>query len=577
MLIRNSFLNKLLSGIIGILILTLLTQSFLQNRFYPTYFKYQVMHSIETVIDEIPLRMSLTETLAHIEKITSETGTISTIVYSEDYQNGLNSIPSIQIEDNAGNQYKVFVPKLPTTIPETDAVISGSFFRSTNGQFYVPAKLEIDGQVVYGQRNQVLAQQLGEFTDVIDTSKRYPLEGKLVDYSVISLTDSTDVLLNQELINITTRNTYDILQLDNGFRYVSKDVYGNDENLVYLTKAIIDGKSQIILTIYPLSTINYITWQMARINVFVISVAAMFIITTVTLFSRRVSKPLVHINKATQNFANFDFSLIPEYESDDEIGTLSRNINKLSTSLHTTLTELQEKNQALSASLELETEREQTRKDFVEGISHELKTPLAVIQATNEALSLGLIPKDETSEYYETIKKEVAKSNKIMQDMMSVYQIDQADYTANWTVFSMKDLITQSLESHIILADTKNIKIKQTIFDEQIKGDFEKLSLVVNNLLSNAVKYAPQQTEITVKHSDGYFEITNDGDIPEDSLSSLFEPFYRVDKARARQDGSTGLGLYIVKQILTQHQATYGVTSDFGKVKFYFQLKRLIP
>ncbi len=576
MLIRNSFLNKLLSGIIGILILTLLTQSFLQNKFYPTYFKFQVMQSIEEVIKEIPLRMTLTEALSHIEKITTETGTISTIVYSEDYQNGLNSIPSILIEDNGGTQYTVFIPRLPSTLPEMGVLISGSFYKSTNGQFYVPAKLEIDGKVVYGQRNVALAQQLEEFTDVIDTAKKFPLEGKLLDYSVINLTDSNDVILNQELINVTTRNTYDTMQLENGYRYVSRDLDGNDENLVYITKAVIDGKPQIILTIYPLSNIEYITGQMSRINVLIISLAAMFIITSITLFSRKISKPLIHINAATKNFANFEFTTIPEYDSDDEIGTLSRNINKLSTSLHTTLTELQEKNQALSSSLELESERERTRKDFVEGISHELKTPLAVIQATNEALSLGLIPKDETMEYYETIKREVAKSNKIMQDMMSVYQIDQADYKANWSSFSIMDLITQSLESHEILAETKKIEIIPTIFDEEIHGDFDKLSLVVNNLLSNAVKYAPQHSKITVKYSEGYFEITNDGNIPSESLSSLFEPFYRVDKARARQDGSTGLGLYIVKQILTQHQATYNVTSEFGKVKFSFQLKRLI-
>jgi two-component system sensor histidine kinase VicK len=107
----------------------------------------------------------------------------------------------------------------------------------------------------------------------------------------------------------------------------------------------------------------------------------------------------------------------------------------------------------------------------------------------------------------------------------------------------MKGLINQSLESHQILASTKNITINATILEDIITGDADKLSLVVNNLLSNAVKYAPQNSEIEVKYYDGYFEVVNDGSIPEEAMTSLFEPFYRVDKARARQDGSTGLGL----------------------------------
>lgn len=569
----KSFLSKLLSGILFILIFTIILQNIFQRSVYPSYFKRQIINNIEQAIEELPTNATYQESLELLEDFTDKTQTSTTVIDLRDFAEGLNSIPYIIIEDDLKLTYKIFLPRLPQAVVE-GTEIRGTFYKSKNGDFYLPIELFFRDRMIYGGPRMGMNSQTDYLTNnFADTSVEYEISGEIKELSVVDVKNTEDVTLNRELINISTGNYTMYKQLDTGIRYVSTDVDGNDQNLVYVTRMKVAGVDKTLLTIYPLNNIDYITSEMSRFNFILFGLAATFIIITFSIFSRRVSKPLLAINEATKKFANFEFTQIPEVDTDDEIGNLSRNINVLSTNLQATLTDLQEKNQALSSSLELESNREQTRKDFVEGISHELKTPLAVMQATNEALSLGLIPEEDLGEYYETIKNEIYKSNKIIQDMMSVYKIDQADYMANWTDCNLKDLIIDSLQSHEILANNKSVEFQTDITDTLVKADADKLLIVLNNFISNAIKYAPNNSRIQITSKDGYFAITNDGEIPKDSIESVFEPFYRIDKARARQDGSTGLGLYIVKQILTQHQAEYGVTSEHYKVTFYFKLK----
>ncbi len=569
---RRSFLSKLLSGVLAILIATFLLQALFQKTIYPSFFKQQVVRNIENAVSELPSDVSYGESLDLLEEFAKQTLTSSTLIDQSEFEAGLNSVPYIIIKDQRNNEHTIYVPKIPESLLGEELNIRGSFYKSVNEQFYVPVRLYLNDKLIYGGRHNMMGQT-NYSKDIIDTSETYQLSGVVVASSSLNFTDTEDVVLNRELLNLSTQNFTSFKETDSGVRFISTDIDGNDLNLVYITRINVGGTDKLLISIYPLNNIDYITSEMGRFNFLLFGLASVFIIFTFTLFSKRISKPLIRINEATKKFADFEFSTIPEVNSDDEIGALSRNINVLSTNLQTTLTELKDRNQALSASLDLESTREQLRKDFVEGISHELKTPLAVIQATNEALSLGLFSKDEQVENFETIKSEIYKSNKIIKDMMSVYKLDQTDYKLNWSVIDLSKLISESIKHHEVLAQMKSLEIRQNTEATLLSADPDKILLVINNLLSNAIKYAESNSVITINSKDGYFEIINDGTIPVESLNSVFEPFFRVDKARARQDGSTGLGLYIVKQILTQHNAEYGVDSEHNKVKFYFKLK----
>lgn len=569
---NNSFLSKLLSGILTILVLTFLLQAFFQRAIYPIYFRTMITTNIEAELETLPREVSYIDSLELIEQYTTTTHTSASLIDLNEYNKGIRAVPFIIIEDRFGEEYQIYIPRIPQALQNEDVRISGTFLQSYSGSFYVPKALYVNDRLIYGSNNTMMMSQLKYSNNFIDTETEHELSGTLVDTSIINIQDTEDVLLNRELINFSTGNITGLKQLSNGVSYTSTDLEGNAINLVYITQINIEGAEKLLLSVYPIANIDFITREMSRFNLLIYGMASLFIVITFSLFTQRISIPLRRINEATKRFANFDFGTIPEENTKDEIGTLSRNINVLSSSLKSTLTELRDKNQALSASLELESKREQTRKDFVEGVSHELKTPLAVIQATNEALSLGIIPEDDHDEHFETIKKEIHKSNKIIQDMMSVYKIDHADYRSTWEVVNFKPLIQESVDHHKVLAESKNLLIEAHLSDAMIDMDPDKIQLVVNNLLSNAIKYAPTHSKIVVRQMGGHFQIENDGDIPAESIESIFEPFYRVDKARARQEGSTGLGLYIVKQILTQHQAEYNVKSEHFKVTFEFTL-----
>ncbi len=570
---RKSFLSKLLTGILLILFFTFVIQAFLQQRVLPTYFQNQVMGDIETEITNLPRSMTLADSADILEEFTLSTHTSSTLVNLSDYQEGLKEVPYINIENRNGTVFKIHVPRIPKVLQGNNLTVSGEFYKSINNEFYVPINLLVNGRLVYGSQTR-MGMNTEYSTDIVNTDKVIELSGTFLNSSVTTIATTEDFLLNRELLNITTGNTTEFLRTEKGVRYISEDIEGNKLNLVYITPVRIAGVEKILLTIYPLSNIAYIATQLNSFNLVVFGLAFIFIIITFGVFTQRISIPLKRIIEATRKFSNFEFSQIPEVRSNDEIGHLSRNINILSTNLQSTLSDLRDKNQALSTSLELESVREKTRKDFVEGISHELKTPLAVIQATNEALSLGLFSEDEVLEHHDIVKREITKTNKIIGDMMSVYRIDQADYMINWKDNLLETIIYDSMDSHRILADAKKIRIKTNITTSTVNVDYDKILLVISNLLGNAIKYSNENSTIEINSSNGSFEITNEGSIATEELEAVFEPFYRVDKARARQDGSTGLGLYIVKQILMQHKAEYGAKSNNNKVTFYFKLKR---
>ena len=570
---RKSFLSKLLTGILLILFFTFIIQAFLQKRVLPTYFQNQVMENIEAEIINLPRSTTPEESADILENFTISTHTSSTLVNLKDYQEGLKTIPYITIESTNGKTFKINVPKIPKILEGTTGNVSGEFYKSVNGEFYVPINLFVNNRLVYGSQTR-MGMSTQYSTDIVDTDTVIELSGTFLNSSVTTIATTEDFLLNRELLNITTGNTTDFLIMDKGVRYISEDIEGNKLNLVYITQVRVGSVEKILLTIYPLSNISYIAAQLNSFNLVVFGLAFIFIIITFGVFTQRISIPLKRIIEATRKFSKFEFSTIPEVKSNDEIGHLSRNINILSTNLQSTLSDLKDKNQALSSSLELESTREKLRKDFVEGISHELKTPLAVIQATNEALSLGLFSEDEIFEHHEIVKREITKTNKIISDMMSVYKVDQADYMINWKDNLLGTIIYDSIDSHKILAEAKAIQMKVNISPSTVFVDYDKILLVINNLLGNAIKYSKEHSTIEINSSNGSFEIINEGSITTEELESVFEPFFRVDKARARQDGSTGLGLYIVKQILTQHKAEFGAKSNNDKVIFYFQFKR---
>ncbi|MBR3753565.1 MAG: HAMP domain-containing histidine kinase [Clostridia bacterium] len=307
----------------------------------------------------------------------------------------------------------------------------------------------------------------------------------------------------------------------------------------------------------------------------------MFIIISVYFYLHHFSKPLIEMNKITRDMAKMDFSQkCPPY-ANNEIGELGQSINTLSASLDATLKDLQQKNKQLEADIEHKIKVEQARKEFVSNSSHELKTPIAIIQGYAEGLKLGMKSgKMNTDDYCDIIIEETHKMNRLVCDMLELSKYETGSYTLEERSFDIGEFVRTSIESYDILAKESGIEIINNIPNGLTGyGDPQRLEMVIHNYVSNALSHAKYDKKIILSAAEAEGSISvsvfNTGDhIAENDLENIWQSFYRADKAHSRDEGRFGLGLSIVKAIQELHGMPYSAQNVEGGVTFSFDIKK---
>ncbi|MEH7457351.1 two-component sensor histidine kinase [Bacillus pseudomycoides] len=296
-------------------------------------------------------------------------------------------------------------------------------------------------------------------------------------------------------------------------------------------------------------------------------------------YSKIIVKPLIKMNRVTKKMANFDFSEKLPVSADDEIGGLSNSINTLSVNLKDRIDRLNVANAKLQQDIERERQLERTRKEFISGVSHELKTPLSVIRSFAEGIKDG-VSKD-TTYYTDVILEETENMNRLIVEMLELAKLESGTYKLEMTAFSIGELVQQVYTKLLFSVEEKHLQVEidanPSIYVEANRNRIEQ---VVVNLLSNAIRYTPDGKEISIrvieKEDKVKVEIENTGNpIPDESLQKIWDRFYRLDASRSRHTGGTGLGLSIVKNILELHRANYGVYNTDDSVVFYFDLQKV--
>lgn len=296
-------------------------------------------------------------------------------------------------------------------------------------------------------------------------------------------------------------------------------------------------------------------------------------------YSKIIANPLIKMNRVTKKMANFDFSEKLPISTEDEIGSLSSSINSLAVNLKDRIDKLHVANTKLQQDIEKERQLEKTRKEFISGVSHELKTPLSVIRSFAEGIKDG-VSKD-TTYYTDVILEETDNMNRLIVEMLELAKLESGTYKLELEPFSIGELIQQVYTKLLFSIEEKNLQV-ELAFDSTIyvQANRNRIEQVVVNLLSNAIRYTPngEQVKITVSENEEtvIVEIENNGEpILEESLDKIWDRFYRIDASRSRHTGGTGLGLSIVKNILELHQAKYGVYNKENGVVFYFHLSKM--
>ena len=318
-------------------------------------------------------------------------------------------------------------------------------------------------------------------------------------------------------------------------------------------------ESQVVLALQK-------TLPILSVAILLVSVIAAF------FYTWYMTKPIKKISKLSKQMADMDFSGLCPTNRTDEIGVLSHSLNDLSKKLAAALSELQEANQKLQADIDMERRLEKQRVEFFAAASHELKTPITIIKGQLQGM-LYQVGRYKDRETYLAQSLEITDTlGKMVQELLTISRLDTPGYTCKKSNLNLSNFIIDRITVFEDLFMQKDLTVEQSISPEiYILGDMQLLQKALDNLLGNAAAYSGAGNQILIKlwkeTETTTLTIENTGaHIPDEAISKLFEPFYRVDQSRNRQTGGTGLGLYIVKTILDLHGAKIEITNTIQGV-----------
>ncbi|MCL2045240.1 MAG: cell wall metabolism sensor histidine kinase WalK [Oscillospiraceae bacterium] len=401
---------------------------------------------------------------------------------------------------------------------------------------------------VYGMGEvlKVFAGELG-----IDRSTRhyYVLDGATGETLMTSSTDEsaaleitpsiTSAIIGTEPVKGSTRA---------GYMDVAVPIFSENSQWKYLLY-IIDNKQ---------TTENLIN-EMYGIILRTVGIGFVISIVISLFISQTLLSPIKGMTSAAKSMADGDFSTKINVESDDEIGILATTFNDMAQQIETMLEELRK--------------AEKLRQEFVANVSHELRTPLTSIRTYAETISeTEQLAREKQTEFLNVILNESDRMAEIVRDLLELSRFDSGTTVMSVSEFSVEQSLRNIYIAVALEAQRHEQEINMNVENElpMIKGDRSRIEQVFMNIVSNALKYTPDGGRIDIicgcATSNIWIKISDTGiGIPEADLGRVFDRFYRVDKARARESGGTGLGLSIAKEIISRHNGDISIESKQGE------------
>ncbi len=369
-------------------------------------------------------------------------------------------------------------------------------------------------------------------------------------------------------------------QTDEGVYFIGHDLLSDIDYLVYQSR--LENGNSINVYIQK-NIIDSNATYTSDIMQAVICVIGILLMIAFFIYAWLFTRPLIEMNDVTKRMAKMDFTKRCVIKSTTEVGQLASSINSMSDSLAEVLSDLKEKNRQLEIDIEHEHKMVKSRKEFVSNVSHELKTPIAIIQGYAEGLKLGISDDPETQEeYLDVIIEESQRMNKLVLDLLELSYYESGMYKLNEESFSINHMIEEYVTAQKMRLSEKDINVEidvpQNIYGW---GDESKISMVLNNYFSNAVSHCENEKIIKISSEkiDGNYRIKvfNTGkNIDEENIEEMWSNFYRGDKSHQREEGRFGLGLSIVVSIQNMHGTKYGCVNTPDGVEFWFDIKKAV-
>ena len=427
--------------------------------------------------------------------------------------------------------------------------------------------------------------------------------------------------MKEELSKIAINNNFDILIQKNNYInvYTSNREFGlsnieinkilettNDpKNILYYKdnisiKKITDIKTNLKYILLSSKLDNsyflYIKLPMESIydsvkisNTFLYFIGGVTILVSavVILFiSRRFTDPILELNDIAKAMAKLDFSKkYKEVETGDEINNLGQSINEMSEKLEMTIKRLRNSNIELERDIEEKSKIDEIIKNFISDVSHELKTPIALIQGYSEGLIENVNNDEENRKFYaEVILDEANKMDRLVKQLLELMKLEYGKREFNNSKFNITELIKEVIRKSKVMLDERQIIIE---FDETqeitVYADEFYIEQVITNYITNAIKHAEEINEgkcikihVEDRNENIRVNVFNTGkNIEEENLSRIWNRFYKEDTSRNREAGGSGIGLALVKAIMKNYKKEFGVKNKENGVEFYFELSKV--
>lgn len=336
------------------------------------------------------------------------------------------------------------------------------------------------------------------------------------------------------------------------------------------------GQSYYLSGEFVASTVDQITETFIQVFPYIFIIIILISIAAAFFYSRSLARPIVNISHISKKMTALDMTWRCDIKRSDEIGVLADNLNQMAGSLEQALIELRTANEKLQEDIEWERRQEKQRKDFFAAISHELKTPVAVLKGELEGMICNIGKFKDRDTYLQEAFETAESIEQLVREIMSLAKMSMDEMKLHKQAVSINELVTESLKSYEELAAGKQITFRQD-FEEGLlcHADYMNLKKAVSNIIGNAVHHSPEKASVNImlqkSNGKGILSVENSGVyVSQEEVERIFEPFYRIDKSRSRHTGGSGLGLYIVKTILDMHGFKYSMGNTETGVKFSF-------
>ena len=403
------------------------------------------------------------------------------------------------------------------------------------------------------------------------------------DENIIVFSTNKDLYSTIDLITNINRNTdkIDIIYSDDKIQISKVDDKKNNINYILLAGNLDNGYNLYIsIPALPIEESVHISNQaLILIGIIILLVSGII----ASYISKKFTEPIVQLNDIANKMARLDFSKkFRTADTDDEINELGKNINTMSDKLEITIKQLRDNNIELEKDIEEKSKIDEMRKQFISDVSHELKTPIALIQGYAEGLIENVNDDEESRKFYaEVILDESNKMDALVKQLLELMKLEYGKRDFNNDNFDVVELINEVIRKCKVMIDEKKINIKFEIKEPiMVYADEFYIEQVVTNYFTNAIKHAMdvdgnKEIEIKVEKKENKVRVSvfNTGEnIPEEHIQKIWGRFYKEDTSRNRANGGTGIGLALVKAIMNNYQNDYGVINKENGVEFYFEL-----